>query len=521
MKLIIMKNNSIFLLITEIGDRKLGLKFLIFFCSVLCIAALEVFGIGVLVPFAASVIRGDEYVSFFSYEFSIATGLISFITLFWVLKALVVVSANYYNAMFIQEIKSRLQSRLLQKFISRTNRNVGSDTGELFARITNDIQMLTGQILTPIATALSEFILICIVLISLGITFPHGLIIMVTSVLVAFVVNQLTVVKISATVGTRRKQFEAAWADKLTGALFSRFEATTYRVSEFLHNDILNFIVRSNKESGKFYAINPITRALLEFSAILGLVISLSVGVKIGVSADILLFFMIGSARMLPGAMKIGYAITSVKFASSVVDQVFNILSQRDENPNPVLFHSGRILILQNLRCVSAEKQIIDISRPGIDIVRGPSGVGKSTWLSLAAMQLSDAKKSVGLVLQDSTLLSGSIEFNVKFYRNNVTEKKIFEVLKLMGLRKKHDFDVQNLSGGEKRRLMIARATVSNPEILLLDEPTAGLDMKTQHDVMNYIKNLSKNCKVIMISHSEIDLEFADNILELGGKYEE
>jgi len=515
-----MRNNSLFFLLNEIGDRKLRLQLVIFFCSVFSIGTLEVFGIGVLVPFAAGVIRGDKYVSLYSYEFGISTFLLYFIASFWFFKALVVVGANYYNAMFIQEIKSRLQSRLLKKFISRTNRSVGSDTGELFARITNDIQMLTGQILTPVATALSEFILICVVLLSVGITFPHGLIILVTCVSTAFVVNQVTVVKIAARVGTRRKQFEAAWADKLTGALFSRFEATTYRVSEFLHNDILNFIIRSNKESGKFYAINPITRSLLEFSAITGLVISLIVGVKSGTSADILLFFMIGSARMLPGAMKIGYALTSVKFASSVVHQVCNLISHRNENPFPVLLDTENMLILQNLRSESAEKQIIDLSRPSIDIVRGPSGIGKSTWLSLAAMQLSEAKKSVGLVLQDSTLISGNMKFNVRFYRENISEKKILEVLRLMGLRQTNDFDVQHLSGGEKRRLMLARATVSNPEVLLLDEPTAGLDKKTQYDVMNYLKKKSKNCKVIMISHSEIDLEFADNILELGGNYE-
>lgn len=515
-----MKSNPLFFLLNEIGDRKLGLQLVVFVCSVFSIAILEVFGIGVLVPFAAGIIRGDEYVSFFSYEFGISMASLYFIVSFWFLKAVVIIGANYYNAMFIQEIKSRLQSRLLKKFISRTTRSIGSDTGELFARITNDIQMLTGQILTPVATALSEFILICIVLISLSITFPIGLIILLTCVSAAFFVNQITVVKIAARIGTRRKQFEAAWADKLTGALFSRFEATTYKVSEFLHNDILNFIERSNKESGKFYAINPITRSLLEFSAILGLVISLFVGVKSGVAADILLFFMIGSARMLPGAMKIGYAITSVKFASSVVQQVCNILRPRNDNPFPVLFDSREMLSLQNLRCESVEKKIIDLSSPGIDIVRGPSGVGKSTWLSLAAMQLADAKKSVGLVLQDSTLISGTMEFNVRFYRENIPEKNIQEVLELMGLRKTKGFDVQNLSGGEKRRLMLARATVSNPEVLLLDEPTAGLDKKTQYDVMSFLKRLSKSCKVIMISHSEIDLEFADNILELRENYE-
>lgn len=504
-------------LIVAISDRLLILKFIFFCIAVFSIAALEIFGLGILVPFAASVITGSDEVSFFSFNFKISSELIFYIASFWALKSLIIIIANFYNAMFIQEVKTRLQSALLNKFILRNNRSIGSETGDLFTRITNDIQMISGQILTPFATACSEFLLICIILVIIAGVFPQGLGILVVCVAIAFLINQLTVVRISSKVGNKRKEYEGAWAIKLTGALFSRFEAVTYKVSHLLHADIAKFLEKSNVEAGKFYAINPITRSLLEFSAIIGLVLALSLGLRTELPADMLLFFMVGSVRMLPGSMKIGYAISSIKFASSVVLQISNILTLSDEYDQPDLIHKNKILILQNLRDPLSGKQKIEISKSGLSIILGESGVGKSTWLSVAAMQLSHAGWNVGLVLQESTILAGDIEYNVNFYRRGITNNQISSILKLLRLDKTTKFDAQNLSGGEKRRLMLARATVNSPQIILLDEPTAGLDKQTQKDVMQYIYELSRSSKVIMISHSDIDIEFADNVYDLKG----
>lgn len=75
---------------------------------------------------------------------------------------------------------------------------------------------------------------------------------------------------------------------------------------------------------------------------------------------------------------------------------------------------------------------------------------------------------------------------------------------------------VQNLSGGEKQRVAILRSIVTSPNVILCDEPTGALDSKNSQEIMGILKNLSKNCLVIMVSHNK-DLvdQFSDYIVEI------
>lgn len=84
----------------------------------------------------------------------------------------------------------------------------------------------------------------------------------------------------------------------------------------------------------------------------------------------------------------------------------------------------------------------------------------------------------------------------------------IYEAMRDTGILKFADRDIDELSGGERRRVMIARALVQEPEILLLDEPTLHLDINHQFDLMDLIRDLSKNrgLLVVIVTH---DLIFA------------
>lgn len=138
--------------------------------------------------------------------------------------------------------------------------------------------------------------------------------------------------------------------------------------------------------------------------------------------------------------------------------------------------------------------------------------------------KLRDLRKKVGLVFQfsENQLFEETVEDDIAFGPQNFGVKKedakliAKETLKLVGLDesflKKSPFD---LSGGEKRRVAIAGVLALKPDILVLDEPTAGLDPKGTKELLAMVKNLNDNGKTIILVTHDINIvyEYADNVI--------
>lgn len=138
--------------------------------------------------------------------------------------------------------------------------------------------------------------------------------------------------------------------------------------------------------------------------------------------------------------------------------------------------------------------------------------------------KVKDLRKKVGLVFQfsENQLFEETVEDDIAFGPQNFGVKKpealeiAKESLKLVGLDesflKKSPFD---LSGGEKRRVAIAGVLALKPDILVLDEPTAGLDPKGTKELLSIVKSLNdKGTTIILVTHDiNIVFEYADNVI--------
>ena len=132
-------------------------------------------------------------------------------------------------------------------------------------------------------------------------------------------------------------------------------------------------------------------------------------------------------------------------------------------------------------------------------------------------------RRSMGVVFQDFRLLPDKTVYdNVAFamYIVRATQKHIRRqvpmVLSLVGLSDKAKVYPNELSGGEQQRVAIARALINNPQILIADEPTGNLDSKTEKEIFELLKSISKEGKtVIVVSHNNLIKNYCDVLYEI------
>jgi ATP-binding cassette, subfamily B, bacterial len=186
------------------------------------------------------------------------------------------------------------------------------------------------------------------------------------------------------------------------------------------------------------------------------------------------------------------------------------------------------------------------IVKPGTRIgIAGRTGAGKSTLMNLLMrfydpcdgeillddvvlrdFKLSDLRKQFAMVLQDPVLFSATIRENIAYARPGATEEEICQSARLANA---HDFIMSlpdryetavgergmRLSGGERQRISLARAFLKDAPILILDEPTSAVDVRTEAAIMEALERLVRGRTIFMIAHRLSTLENCDLRIDL------
>jgi ABC-2 type transport system ATP-binding protein len=153
----------------------------------------------------------------------------------------------------------------------------------------------------------------------------------------------------------------------------------------------------------------------------------------------------------------------------------------------------------------------------------GPNGAGKSTIINILAGLVNKSSGSVkiaginidenpqatkfkiGIVPQELIIdpffnVRETLEIYAGYFGVRKSERRTEEIIEALGLKDKANSVPRSLSGGMRRRLLVAKALVHNPEILVLDEPTAGVDVELRNQLWDYVKKLNKAGTTILLT---------------------
>ncbi|MDR2921694.1 MAG: ABC transporter ATP-binding protein [Tannerella sp.] len=200
----------------------------------------------------------------------------------------------------------------------------------------------------------------------------------------------------------------------------------------------------------------------------------------------------------------------------------------------------------EEVETIALNKVSLEVKSGEFVAVMGPSGCGKSTLLNilglldnpsegnyyLGDMEVGHLKEkertqvrkgNIGFVFQSFNLIDElnvfeNVELPLTYLKIKSSERKqmVNDILKRMNISHRAKHFPQQLSGGQQQRVAIARAVVSNPKLILADEPTGNLDSKNGLEVMELLTELNKEgTTIIMVTHSKHDASFSHRVISL------
>ena len=262
------------------------------------------------------------------------------------------------------------------------------------------------------------------------------------------------------------------------------------------------------------------------------------------------------SSRAIAPMAQLAGLMTRGNHTASALRQLNEIMTQEDEFEN-----KGHLVSRQRLEgkinadnisfsYPGSEKPILHTMsiniEPGERIaIIGRNGSGKSTLakmlvglyqptkgslrydgLDSAQIHPTDLRRNFGYLPQDITLFHGTIRDNILFGTRQVTEHQLIRAVQLSGISQFTDLDSegldqqvgeggQSLSRGQRQTVALARATLNDPPVLMMDEPSASLDARAEKQFINAMQNVTRDRTLLLITHKMHLLKLVDRIIVL------
>ncbi len=559
----------------KVIGRKNILKSFILLIIYLSVIFLELINFGLIIPiltilFETDTIQNFKLMNFFNNILSLEdTSIINIGILFFlviIIKIILLLFFEYKKQKYCREINIDISLKAYSYFLHSSWQEILSkDHGYIIRNISSDTAKFVSQGIIMFIeliknTLYLSFVLIFLLFVSVKITFfVLCLFFLLTLSFFIVVKNKLT--KLSE----QSAEFDKFRYRNISESILNMRDIKLIGNADY----ILDLYKFNEQKISKVVIVNSIVskipRYLIEIVLVLLVVFSLiyidNSQYDVTQLIPVLGLFSFAILRMIPIFLAYNNNLQAIRISKFQIDEVIKNASRNEKfysekkttNKNEIKDHidfkKSLVIKVQNANfSYENDKQVleninIELNEGRTYSVEGENGSGKSTLVDLISgllvphsglVKINDRDLSsissywrlnIGYVSQTNFLINSSIKENIKFGRKQLSDQDIFEIIKKLdmenminSLENKLDTNVGNLggnlSGGQKQRINIARALVTDPKLIILDEATNALDEEVEDKFLQKIDQMKKNKIIIFISHLQKIKEFCDiNVL--------
>lgn len=473
---------------------------------------------------------------------------------FFALKNWVAYIVTKQQFHFVYKVASRLSENKLSNYLDGSYTSyVNIDSSVHMRAIFNNAIEFAHYILRGVQQIIGQVVLILFALVPIIIFKPvlFSLLVLVLFPPVLFLSfsmkKRLRLIRDSA------KTTNAHLIQHLKEAIAGFVESNIYKTKNFFLNRFVKYQRQQSQSLSEQQIIQSIPSRLIEVFVVFGLFFLVIINfITKGKSIDIITIgaFMAAAYKIIPGIVKIWNNATQIRTYEFTVNELLKsypvvkgraIAEQR--SINSVKF--------SNIGVTFKDKPVLkdfsfEVRRGEFIGLSGMSGKGKTTAVNLLLGFLEPLNESIFInnSLKDSTerqyywqnisyvqqrtfLINDTILKNITLDEDRVDQKKLDNVISITGLRqvinrgtdgldKKITEDGKNISGGQRQRIALARALYKDFDLLILDEPFSELDAESEVDILEKLKPLTKEGKMILlITHNRSSLHHCDKVVSL------
>ncbi len=439
---------------------------------------------------------------------------------------------------------------------------------EVIYGTTTGIEALVLRVIGSILTSAADMFLLLVILIGLTL---YSVTLSVTLIIIFGSVSYLTYLSLSKKsykLGLENARLSVYGGAKLSEALRS-YRELYVRNRMDLYSEMLNSNRQEMAKTNATTALLPnISKYTIEAAVVIGtlLIAATQFALKDANAAITgMAVYLAAASRIAPGALRIQQGFLTIKNNLGNAQISLTLIETFTQNSTPLPMEEtkqknevfeGRISV-KNVDFIysdAKEKTLANISAEIMQgemlAVVGASGMGKSTFIDLILGVVSPTKGeikvsnrkpqqavqiwpgSMAYVPQNISIINGTIKENILigFTKNEISERQLQSAIIgaqldefIASLPSKENTLISenglNLSGGQKQKIGIARALVTAPELLILDEATSSLDSKSESEIMKVINNLRDKVTLIIVAHRLSTVKDADQIIYFGDSF--